>query len=177
MSDDLDEVQQLELEADTKARQAEQVNRRLELARRRKLERTKRSQSYKGVAAPRIQEVVIVPPPIPQADPTPSPSQVFANLQSKHSAKANKGAKGSIERGSKKTVPAINLVRVTRIASSIQKTKAKDKKGIALPWLPSFLEQPRLTRSKDSRVFGELGEQGRGLTHPPRRSQRIGRSW
>lgn len=175
--DDLDEVQQLEREAEQAARQAEQLNRRLEAARQRKRERIQRSQGRRSIVASDIHTTSMEVQETSRSDsntsclhPSPEPSQ-------RHTRKGKKGGKGPSRCGRSKTIPASAQLRVTNGAPPMKKTKAKDKAGVAPPWLRSFLEQPRRTRSQKSRIFYELGEQSRGVNAQPRRSQRSGRSW
>ncbi|KAL8761546.1 MAG: hypothetical protein Q9184_002340 [Pyrenodesmia sp. 2 TL-2023] len=129
--------------------------------------------------SPDVQVVIEVPQSRPQAISTASPDQPQPVAPDESRIQAKKVGKGSIKQGTRnrKTIPAAHVVRATRAASAIKKTRARDKEGLALPGLSSFLEQPRRTRSKGIQTFYELGEQGRGLTHKLRRSQRTGRSW
>lgn len=169
---DLDEARQLE-------RKGERLNQRVEVACRRQAERTQRSQSRRMVGSPDVQVVINVSQSRPQVIPTTSTDQPQPVIPEESRTQAEKGGKVYTKRGprSKKTLPAVEGVRDARAASAILKTRARDKKELALPGLSSFLEQPRRTRSKGTRIFYELDEQGRDLTHKLRRSQRTGRSW
>ncbi|KAL8922215.1 MAG: hypothetical protein Q9208_005294 [Pyrenodesmia sp. 3 TL-2023] len=170
--ENLDDARQLE-------REVEQLNQRVEVARRRQGERVQRSQSHRGVQGSGLQVAVEVPQSRPQVIPSTALDQAQPVVPEESKIRAKKGGKGSTRRGAenRKTVPAADVIRGNRAASAIKRSRARDKKELALPGLSSFLEQPRRTRSKGIQTFYELSEQGRGLTHKLRRSHRTGRSW
>ncbi|KAL8904715.1 MAG: hypothetical protein Q9207_003079 [Kuettlingeria erythrocarpa] len=168
---DLTEARQLE-------REAEHLDRRVEVARRRQQERTLRSPGHRMVRGQEVQVVNEVPQSKPQVLPTTSPDNPPLDVQEESQTQAKQRGRGSTKRGARKgkTVPA-SAVGAARRTSAVKKSKATDRKGPAPPTMSAFLEQPRRTRSKNNQIFYELGEQGRGLTHKLKRSQRTGRSW
>ncbi|KAL8922210.1 MAG: hypothetical protein Q9208_005289 [Pyrenodesmia sp. 3 TL-2023] len=152
--DESDNVAQLEIEAHQLARQAEKLLRRLELARARKRDRAQRSQGRRKVTIPDVQVVIEMPQSTLQVVSSTSQSPSYPDRVEK------KRHRGAIKRGRKKTAPATRLGGVVSKVSSVQNIGAKNTKG-ASPWLPSFIEQPRRTRSQASQVFCELDGQGR----------------
>ncbi|KAL8718490.1 MAG: hypothetical protein Q9225_004376 [Loekoesia sp. 1 TL-2023] len=97
---------------------------------------------------------------------------------SKRKAKEQRAGKGAIKQQGSKSVPSRLPSQIMDRAPSIKKTKAKNKKeNVTPPWLRTFLEQPRQTRSQDSKILFELDAQSQVVTAQPRRSQRKVRSW
>ena len=103
--------------------------------------------------------------------PSNEPIQRSALSEDKRSRRLKLGGKGTIKGGASKNGQASQPPRVTNGAPSMKKKRSKDKEGgVTPPWLRSFLEQPRQTRSKDCKILVQLNAQSQVVAASPRRS-------
>lgn len=101
-------------------------------------------------------------------------NQPSDKLPSKKNPKGKRGGKGALRKKGSKTASMKHPTNITAGAPSVKKTKAKKEKDVTPPWLHLLLEQPRQTRSRDSKILWELDAQCQIV--PARKSQRSGRS-
>lgn len=99
-----------------------------------------------------------------------------SKLSSEQSGKGERGGKGALRKKGSKAGHMKNPTTVTVGAPSVKKTKAKKEKSVTPQWLHSLLEQPRQTRSGNSKILCELDAQCLVVPTQLRRSQRNGRS-
>ncbi|KAL8832908.1 MAG: hypothetical protein Q9170_004669 [Blastenia crenularia] len=114
--------------------------------------------------------------PSPKSHPQPIQSLInnLAESVIASNEKGKRGGKGTIKGRASKSASTRLSPHATTGNPSIKK-KAKGREGnVTPPWLRTFLEQPRETRSQDSKILFELDAQSQVVATQPRRSQRTG---